>query len=119
MQLPTVVYFLIWAGLFALVMRFGCGAHVMGHAHRRDESSSDPGPLSGKGAGVNVPERRVDPVCGMSVKASEAKTAVHEGQVYYFCSQACRDKFEASPDKYAKPGTTVDETKEHHHGACC
>jgi hypothetical protein len=36
MQLETVLYFLFWAGLFFVMMRFGCGAHVMGHMHHRD-----------------------------------------------------------------------------------
>ena len=36
--MSTLVYFLIWGGLFFLMMRFGCGAHIMGHGknHRHD-----------------------------------------------------------------------------------
>ena len=29
--MSSIVYFLLWAGLIFLMMRFGCGAHVMGH----------------------------------------------------------------------------------------
>ena len=31
MQLQNVLYFLVWAGLFFVMMRFGRGANVMGH----------------------------------------------------------------------------------------
>ncbi len=43
-----------------------------------------------------------DPVCGMTVEESTAKAwADHEGNRYYFCSDACHDEFEAHPDEYA------------------
>jgi len=29
--METILYFLFWAGLIFIMMRFGCGAHVMGH----------------------------------------------------------------------------------------
>ncbi len=34
----SLIYFLIWGGLFFLMMRFGCGAHVMGHGHGHSPS---------------------------------------------------------------------------------
>ena len=43
--MSTLVYFLIWGGLFFAIMRFGCGAHIMGHAksHRHvDENPNAP-----------------------------------------------------------------------------
>jgi Cu+-exporting ATPase len=47
-----------------------------------------------------------DPVCGMLVKptAAEARYS-YEGREYFFCSDKCRQKFEADPEKYlaAKP----------------
>jgi YHS domain-containing protein len=30
-----------------------------------------------------------------------AATVEHEGKTYYFCSEACRDRFEADPASYA------------------
>lgn len=43
-----------------------------------------------------------DPVCGMTVEESAAKAwADHEGKRYYFCSDACREEFQAHPDQYA------------------
>ena len=34
-----------------------------------------------------------DPVCGTFVAESTELQKVRDGQVYYFCSAACRDKF--------------------------
>jgi YHS domain-containing protein len=43
-----------------------------------------------------------DPVCGMRIDPDDAAaTAEHEGKTYYFCSEACRDRFEADPASYA------------------
>ncbi|MCF1503937.1 cadmium-translocating P-type ATPase [Afifella sp. H1R] len=51
----------------------------------------------------------VDPVCGMKVDTSADKpTARHDGQVYYFCSESCHDKFVADPARYLS-GETRDE----------
>ncbi len=33
----SIVFYLFWAAVFALMMRFGCGAHVMGHRHTHPE----------------------------------------------------------------------------------
>ncbi len=42
-----------------------------------------------------------DPVCGMQIEeADSAGQTDHEGTTYYFCSTACKDKFEASPEDY-------------------
>jgi len=49
------------------------------------------------------PDRAVDPICGMTVQTAGAKSAVHNGRVYYFCSQDCRQKFESNPASYVKP----------------
>ena len=29
----TLIYLLAWGGFFFLMMRYGCGAHIMGHRH--------------------------------------------------------------------------------------
>jgi YHS domain-containing protein len=43
-----------------------------------------------------------DPVCGMRIDPDDAAaTAEHEGKTYFFCSEACRDRFEADPASYA------------------
>jgi signal transduction histidine kinase/YHS domain-containing protein len=43
-----------------------------------------------------------DPVCGMSV-GPDAIGAEHGGQLYRFCSPACRDLFLAHPEQYVAP----------------
>ena len=54
------------------------------------------------------------PVCGIEVQVeSEAKlygavrsaprgTSTYEGKDYYFCSKACKKKFDESPGKFIK-----------------
>lgn len=44
-----------------------------------------------------------DPVCGMKVRKREATTSVVHGKKYFFCSEACKAKFEEDPEKYLKP----------------
>lgn len=42
-----------------------------------------------------------DPVCGMHIDSEEAAaTFEYEGRTYHFCSQACREAFEANPSSY-------------------
>ncbi len=102
----SLVYFLIFAGLFALMMRFGCGSHVLGHGHGHRHGSA-PGIPDGPARSDTVK----DPVCGMTVDTAKALSSVHAGQTYYFCSTTCRDHFAASPEKFTgngeKPAATM------------
>src|SRR6266851_8013699 len=41
-----------------------------------------------------------DPVCGMKVTADPAKSVLHQGTTYYFCSTRCMKKFSADPLRY-------------------
>lgn len=42
-----------------------------------------------------------DPVCGMDVEPGKAAaTSEYKGETYYFCAQACKEKFDADPGKY-------------------
>ncbi len=43
-----------------------------------------------------------DPVCGMEVEEQDHRHTEHNGQTYYFCSEGCQNKFEASPSQYVK-----------------
>lgn len=49
-----------------------------------------------------APPEDTDPVCGKSVPTERAKPSLHDGWVYYFCSQECREIFEAAPDRYVR-----------------
>ena len=111
--MSTVLYLLFWAALFFVFMRFGCGAHIMGHGRhsqqRRRSETEDR---------FNEPAMAVDPVCGMTVATPGAKSTVHRGMVSYFCSATCRDKFEADPQAYlGKPGAAERDGMSHGHGA--
>jgi Cu+-exporting ATPase len=69
-----------------------CTAHVHPHAETRQE-----GPAT----------FAKDPVCGMSVDTATAKhKAQHGGATVYFCSAACRSKFQADPAKYLAPSSS-------------
>lgn len=47
------------------------------------------------------PEER-DPVCGMAVVVDTARhVAQHGGRTYYFCCGGCRERFLATPERYA------------------
>lgn len=90
-----LLWFLVLGGLFYVMMRFGCGAHMV-HGH---------GEHGGHGghAGHGGDGEHTDPVCGMTVAADQGYGKMHQGTLYRFCSRSCLDKFEADPDKYLKP----------------
>jgi YHS domain-containing protein len=48
------------------------------------------------------PKCDVDPVCLMDLKETGRYSYDFEDQVYYFCSELCRDKFANEPQKYLK-----------------
>jgi len=42
-----------------------------------------------------------DPVCGMMVDEKKASfKSEHDGNAFYFCSAACKTKFDGNPHKY-------------------
>ena len=99
--MEALAYFILWAGLFFLMMRFGCGAHVLGHGH--GPKSAHHGQQSEDATlqlQWSAPETAIDPVCKRTVQTATAKSSVHDGQVYYFCTRDCRERFEAAPDIY-------------------
>jgi len=45
----------------------------------------------------------VCPVCKMECEEKKARgTSSYKGKTYYFCSKACKKKFDESPEKYVK-----------------
>lgn len=101
--MPSVVYFLLWAALIFVMLRFGCGAHVMGHGHGKAKKG---GETARGDARWIAPAKETDPVCNMTVDTVGGKSAIYEGRAYYFCSQECREKFEASPKSYPNAGSS-------------
>ncbi|MBI4205488.1 MAG: YHS domain-containing protein [Betaproteobacteria bacterium] len=107
--MKSLLWILLWGGLFFLMMRYGCGAHMMG-GHGHGGGHGNPGPGTGS--------ENKDPVCGMTVNSQNAAAAsVHGGRTYYFCSTSCRDQFEQAPDKYIGASAPAkDQQGGHHHG---
>jgi len=98
---------LIFGGLFFFMMKFGCGSHMMGHGkgHGKDTKTTA-GCCGGSDKNktkqsTQPPKNDVDPVCGKSVTTDMAKTSLHDGLIYFFCSPACREIFEEDPGRYA------------------
>ena len=81
---------LLFAAFFYLMMRFGCGAHMVHGNHGHGEHEGDNGP--------GVPIK--DPVCGMAVPREQGYSELYEGKKYRFCSRNCLDKFDADPGRY-------------------
>jgi len=113
--METLLWFAIWAALIFLMMRFGCGAHVMGHGHgQHDSKDASSGRESLRWV---APATDIDPVCRKTVSTDTAKSAVHDGTIYYFCSNECRDHFEAAPQLYIGPQANREPKQmEHSHG---
>ncbi|HEX6113883.1 MAG TPA: YHS domain-containing protein [Geminicoccaceae bacterium] len=102
--METLIYFALWAGFFFLMMRFGCGAHVMGHGRGRQVAPADNADGTTAGPRWVPPPTDRDPVCGQTVDTARAKSSVHDGWVYYFCSSTCRERFEADPEAFLDAG---------------
>lgn len=79
-------------GMFYLMMRHGCGAH-MGRGGHHDHGG---GRRKSGGAG------HVDPVCGHEVAVEQGYGKMHAGRLYRFCSRKCLDAFETDPARYAE-----------------
>lgn len=103
--MEAIFYFLFWALILFVMMRFGCGAHVMGHGKAKPDRADGSGKAAAESLQWVPPASDVDPVCGKSVKTDSAKPSVHAGSVYYFCSRECREIFEAAPGQYVGPDT--------------
>jgi YHS domain-containing protein len=63
---------------------------------------------------LTVRRGATDPVCGMSVDKSKARTLEYEGRSYYFCSDHCKATFESDPERYAHGGREHDDAHATH-----
>ncbi len=97
--MEALLYFIVWGAAIFVMMRFGCGAHVMGHSRKHGQTEESPKPDSSELRWV-PPETDIDPVCGKAVSTGQAKATVHAGNVYYLCSRECREVFEVAPELY-------------------
>jgi len=56
--------------------------------------------------GTSSEQTVIDPVCGMTVDPHQTKhRAQYGGRTYYFCSERCRNKFSAAPERYLGAGS--------------
>jgi len=76
---------LLIAVLFFLMMRFGCGAHIMHGSHSH---------------GNHKDVKPIDPVCNMEVETEQGYGKMFQGTLYRFCSKNCLNKFDADPERY-------------------
>jgi YHS domain-containing protein len=83
-----LISLLLFAVFFFVMMRFGCGAHMVhgGHGKRGHKSGSD--------------VKHIDPVCGMQISPEEGYGKMYDGQLFRFCSRTCLDKFEVKPETF-------------------
>lgn len=98
--MEALVYFVLWAGVIFLVMRWGWGARVTGPGRILGNFKGERRAADGGTIPWRPPERVDDVVCGRRVVAHNAKTSVFEGEVYFFCSRECRELFETAPEIY-------------------
>jgi YHS domain-containing protein len=94
---------LLFAGLFYVMMRWGCGAHAV---HGRGGAShaahlADAAYQGGQDVPRSAAPKNEDPVCGRIVAADAGYTVTHAGREYRLCSRACVDTFESDPNRYA------------------
>ena len=78
--MEALLYFIIWAAAIFVMMRFGCGAHVMGHGRKHGQTEESPKTETSELRWV-PPEIDTDPVCGKVVSTNEARATVHAGTV--------------------------------------
>ena len=65
--MEALLYFALWAGLMFLMMRFGHGAHFMGHGHGNGQAQTEPGKVGNPEVRWVPPKKDTDPVCGKTV----------------------------------------------------
>ncbi len=112
--MEALLYFIIWAAAIFVMMRFGCGAHVMGHGRKHRQTEESPKTETSELRWV-PPETDTDPVCGKVVSTNEARATVHAGTVYYLCSRGCREAFEVAPELYVNGPDGKQPSLEHSH----
>ncbi len=95
-----LLWFLLLAGGFVLMMRFGCGAHMAhaGHGRSMEMAGDGRAPTIRSSAGEST---AVDPVCGMAVPVDQGYAEVYQRRLLRFCSRRCLDTFDAAPHRFA------------------
>lgn len=58
------------------------------------------GTNTNQGQAAPVFANQTDYICGMKVKADYTDTCHYNGKVYAFCSESCKEAFQAEPETY-------------------
>ncbi len=73
--------------------------------HQPDEKAIESPPTAYQEGNIAI-----DAICKMKVDIASADIySDYEGKRYYFCSQYCKDTFEADPEKYREPDVSMQE----------
>lgn len=115
--MESLIYFLIWGGVFFLLQRLGRANYVNGAGNVQHGLVLQGAERSPKQLGWIAPKMAVDPLCGKTVQTNAAKSSVDDGAVHYFCSRECRERFEVAPQLYlGRPPEAVPAETSHDHG---
>ena len=85
--------FLLFGVFFYLMMRFGCGSHMVHGGHGGHGSEGHAGHNTQQGSAK-------DPVCGMDVESGQGYSEIYKGHEYRFCSKKHLDQFDVDPARY-------------------
>ena len=93
-MIRTLLY-LIFAVLTISFLRgvIGFLARLVSNATVNPRSRAGNGPGTPRPEALKTEALKKDPVCGTFVAPSTSVRKEKNGQTYYFCSAACRDKF--------------------------
>ena len=92
-MLRAILYFILFSLAVSVIKAV---AGILAKAFSSQVStSSETGPSRPRSSSQAVGELRKDPVCGTFVSTSTAVRKTAGGEMYYFCSADCRDKFAA------------------------
>ncbi len=106
---------LLFAAFFYLMMRFGCGSHMVhGHGGHGDHGGQRDHTM-GTGAAMAGTKAK-DPVCGMEVDSGQGYTETYQGRSYRFCSRKCLDRFDENPQRYAEAAHPAGDIAQHNAG---
>ncbi|MBS3650231.1 heavy metal translocating P-type ATPase [Pseudaminobacter sp. 19-2017] len=85
--------------------------HPASHPHHGPDHSGNHHEQAGAAAPVEGGHRVKDPVCGMMVDPHTTHhRATYGAKTWYFCSDGCRTKFTADPEKYvSEKGGPIEE----------
>ena len=88
-----MILYLIAAVVIISLLRSVIGIVTKGFSDLFAPSSAATGPRSGASSVPHAESLQKDPVCGTFIAPSSAIQKTVGGQLYYFCSPECRDKF--------------------------